>query len=129
MLRPAWIGRLSVPALAAPMFAKSNPNLVACRGAGVVGAFAALRRRGSGGYEARLGAIETRLADFPDTAGLCRRLARDYAETRKGLRWAAAEHHAACVEMKGRGATLSPLPPESRRQHHCRQTLPPAKRN
>jgi nitronate monooxygenase len=56
-------GRLRLPAIAAPMFLCSGPDLVveACRG-GVIGTFPALNQRSSEGYEAWLEEIETRLA-------------------------------------------------------------------
>lgn len=55
-------GRLAVPAVAAPMFLVSNPDLVieACR-AGIVGTFPALNQRSSAGYEAWLVEIRERL--------------------------------------------------------------------
>src|ERR1044072_2982859 len=48
-------GRLAIPAVAAPMFLVSNPDLVveACR-AGIIGTFPALNRRSSAKYEAWL---------------------------------------------------------------------------
>ena len=55
-------GRLTVPAIAAPMFLVSGPDLVveACR-SGVVGTFPALNQRSSEGYEAWLTEIKARL--------------------------------------------------------------------
>ena len=55
-------GRLSIPAVAAPMFLVSNPDLVveACR-AGIIGTFPALNRRSSADYEAWLVEIRERL--------------------------------------------------------------------
>ena len=55
-------GRLSIPAVAAPMFLVSNPDLVveACR-AGIVGTFPALNNRSSEDYEAWLAEIRERL--------------------------------------------------------------------
>jgi nitronate monooxygenase len=55
-------GRLSIPAVAAPMFLVSNPDLVveACR-AGIIGTFPALNRRSSTDYEAWLVEIRERL--------------------------------------------------------------------
>jgi len=55
-------GRLSIPAVAAPMFLVSNPDLVveACR-AGIVGTFPALNNRSSDAYEAWLVEIRERL--------------------------------------------------------------------
>ena len=55
-------GRLTIPAVAAPMFLVSNPDLVveACR-AGIIGTFPALNRRSSADYEAWLVEIRERL--------------------------------------------------------------------
>jgi len=62
-------GRLAVPAIAAPMFLVSGPDLVVetCK-AGVVGSFPALNQRDSAGYAAWLEEIGTRLADAPGAA-------------------------------------------------------------
>lgn len=61
-------GRLRVPAVAAPMFLVSNPDLVVetCRG-GVVGTFPALNRRSTDDYDAWLDEVAGRLgpADAP----------------------------------------------------------------
>lgn len=61
-LPPSLAGRLALPAVAAPMFLVSGPDLVveACR-AGVLGTFPALNQRSSEGFEAWLDEIETRL--------------------------------------------------------------------
>ena len=55
-------GRLKIPAVAAPMFLVSGPDLVveACR-AGVIGTFPALNQRTGEGFEAWLDEIEARL--------------------------------------------------------------------
>ena len=55
-------GRLAIPAVAAPMFLVSNPDLVveACR-AGIIGTFPALNRRSSADYETWLVEIRERL--------------------------------------------------------------------
>jgi nitronate monooxygenase len=57
-----WRERLAIPAIAAPMFLVSGPDLVveACR-CGVIGTFPALNQRSSEGYEAWLTEIEERL--------------------------------------------------------------------
>jgi nitronate monooxygenase len=57
-----WRNRLAVPAIAAPMFLVSGPDLVveACR-SGVVGTFPALNQRTSKGYDEWLSEIEARL--------------------------------------------------------------------
>lgn len=62
-LPKALEGRLSLPAIAAPMFLCSGPDLVVetCR-SGVIGAFPALNQRSTVGYREWLGEIETRLA-------------------------------------------------------------------
>jgi len=55
-------GRLSIPAVAAPMFLVSNPDLVVeCCRAGILGTFPALNQRSSEAYEAWLVEIEERL--------------------------------------------------------------------
>lgn len=47
----SWKGRVRVPAIAAPMFLVSNPQLVAaCCKAGVVGTFPALNQRSTAGF-------------------------------------------------------------------------------
>jgi nitronate monooxygenase len=57
-----WQDRLAVPAIAAPMFLISGPDLVveACR-SGVIGTFPALNQRTSEGYGSWLSEIEARL--------------------------------------------------------------------
>jgi len=65
-----WHGRLALPAIAAPMFTVSNPDLVVeCCRSGVIGAFPALNQRDSVGYAAWLGEIETRLTRHEDESG------------------------------------------------------------
>jgi nitronate monooxygenase len=60
-------GRLRVPAVAAPMFLVSGPDLVVeCCRAGVLGTFPALNERTSLGFEAWLATIEQRLAGSED---------------------------------------------------------------
>jgi nitronate monooxygenase len=55
-------GRLAIPAVAAPMFLVSNPDLVVeCCRAGIIGTFPALNRRSSADYEAWLVEIRERL--------------------------------------------------------------------
>ena len=55
-------GRLAIPAVAAPMFLVSNPDLVVeCCRAGIVGTFPALNNRTSESYEAWLVEIRERL--------------------------------------------------------------------
>jgi len=62
-LPEAFHGRLAIPAIAAPMFLASGPDLVVevCR-SGLVGTFPALNQRTSAGYEAWLEEIAGRLA-------------------------------------------------------------------
>lgn len=63
MTIPAHIAsRLAVPAIAAPMFLVSGPDLVVetCRG-GIVGTFPALNQRTTAGFDAWCGEIEDRL--------------------------------------------------------------------
>jgi len=61
-LPAAWKDRLTVPAIAAPMFLVSGPDLVVetCR-AGLIGTFPALNQRTSEGYEDWLDEIQERL--------------------------------------------------------------------
>lgn len=64
MTIPAHLAaRLAVPAIAAPMFLVSGPDLVVetCRG-GVIGTFPALNQRTTAGFDDWCGAIEDRLA-------------------------------------------------------------------
>jgi nitronate monooxygenase len=62
-----WRHRLSAPAIAAPMFMMSNPDLVvACCNAGIIGTFPALNQRDSAGYAAWLDEIVDRIE--PDSA-------------------------------------------------------------
>jgi nitronate monooxygenase len=65
----AFEGRLRLPAIAAPMFLTSGPDLVVevCR-SGLVGTFPALNQRSSDGYAGWLAEIEGRLAALPDAA-------------------------------------------------------------
>src|SRR5664279_2724823 len=57
------VGRLRIPAVAAPLFLVSGPELVIeCCRAGVLGTFPALNERTSLGFEAWLTTIEERLA-------------------------------------------------------------------
>ncbi len=69
-LPPVFEGRLTVPAIAAPMFLVSGPDLVveACR-ARVVGTFPALNQRTNEGYAAWLTEIEDRLAAAESASG------------------------------------------------------------
>jgi nitronate monooxygenase len=61
-LPASFEGRLAVPAIAAPMFLVSGPDLVVeCCRSGVVGTFPALNQRTTEGFEDWLVEIETRL--------------------------------------------------------------------
>ncbi len=66
---PSIFENLRVPAVAAPMFLVSGPDLVVetCR-SGVVGTFPALNQRSSEGYDAWLTEIERRLSAFKSPA-------------------------------------------------------------
>ena len=66
---PPNFENLRVPAVAAPMFLVSGPDLVVetCR-SGVVGTFPALNQRSSEGYDAWLTEIEQRLSAFDNPA-------------------------------------------------------------
>ncbi len=69
-LPAAFEGRLAVPAIAAPMFLVSGPDLVveACR-SGVLGSFPALNQRTTEGFEDWLVEIEGRLDGVNQTDG------------------------------------------------------------
>lgn len=70
MTIPAALARnLRLPAIAAPMFLTSGPDLVVevCR-SGVIGAFPALNQRTSSGFESWLDEILDRLAAYEDAA-------------------------------------------------------------
>lgn len=69
MAMPALFRRLRLPAIAAPMFLTSGPDLVVevCR-SGAVGTFPALNQRSTEGFVAWLDAIEARLSDCPEAA-------------------------------------------------------------
>jgi nitronate monooxygenase len=63
-LPPQFAARLRVPAVAAPMFLVSGPDLVVeCCRAGILGTFPALNERTSLGFEGWIETIEERLAD------------------------------------------------------------------
>jgi nitronate monooxygenase len=64
-----WTNRLTIPAIAAPMFLVSGPDLVVetCR-SGLLGTFPALNQRTSEGYAAWLDEIQQRLAEIPAAA-------------------------------------------------------------
>lgn len=67
-LPAAFAGRLAIPAIVAPMFLVSGPDLVvACCEAGLVGTFPALNQRSSEGFAHWLDEIEARL-DGTDAA-------------------------------------------------------------
>lgn len=66
---PQLAGRLAIPAIVAPMFLVSGPDLVVeCCRAGLLGTFPALNQRTGEGFEAWLDEIEGRLADAPGAA-------------------------------------------------------------
>ncbi len=68
-LPPEWIARLALPAIAAPMFLVSGPDLVlACCKAGVIGSFPAPNARGIDDLEAWLKRIAGELAGAPGAA-------------------------------------------------------------
>ena len=66
---PSFAGRLALPAVAAPLFLVSGPDLVVetCK-AGVVGTFPALNRRSTEGLSGWLAEIAERLAPHPGAA-------------------------------------------------------------
>lgn len=68
--KPDFIKELSLPAIAAPMFLISGPQLVIeCCKNGIVGTFPALNQRTSAGFEEWLIVIKTALQDFEDETG------------------------------------------------------------
>ena len=70
-------GRLAIPAVAAPMFLVSNPDLVVeCCRAGIVGTFPALNNRTSESYEAWLVEIRERLDRIERDTGRALRAVR-----------------------------------------------------
>lgn len=70
MSKAAFITDLSLPAIAAPMFLISGPQLVIeCCKQGIVGTFPALNQRTSEGFEEWLVEIKTTLADYEKETG------------------------------------------------------------
>ena len=70
MIPHAFESRLSLPAVAAPMFLISSPDLVVeCCSNGVIGSFPALNQRSSEGFEKWLLDIEARLQAFEQASG------------------------------------------------------------
>ena len=70
MSTPSFIKKLSIPAIAAPMFLISGPKLVIeCCKNGIVGTFPALNQRTSEGFEEWLIEIKTALSDFEKETG------------------------------------------------------------
>ena len=68
--KPSFIKKLSLPAIAAPMFLISGPQLVIeCCKSGIVGTFPALNQRTSEGFEEWLIEIKTELKKFEDETG------------------------------------------------------------
>lgn len=68
--KPAFIKKLSLPAIAAPMFLISGPKLVIeCCKKGIIGTFPALNQRTSEGFEEWLIQINTELANFEEETG------------------------------------------------------------
>lgn len=69
-LKPDFIKDLSLPAIAAPMFLISGPNLVIeCCKNGIVGTFPALNQRTSDGFEEWLIEIKSELKKFESATG------------------------------------------------------------
>lgn len=70
MSKPTFINQLSLPAIAAPMFLISGPELViSCCKNGIVGTFPALNQRTSEGFEAWVIEIKESLAAFENETG------------------------------------------------------------
>ena len=69
-MKPSFIKELSLPAIAAPMFLISGPQLVIeCCKNGIVGTFPALNQRTSEGFEEWLIEIKTALREFEAETG------------------------------------------------------------
>ncbi|TXD57032.1 nitronate monooxygenase [Polaribacter sp. IC066] len=69
-MKPSFIKNLTLPAIAAPMFLISGPQLVIeCCKNGIVGTFPALNQRSSEGFEEWLLEIKAALADFEKETG------------------------------------------------------------
>ena len=69
--KPSFIKELSLPAIAAPMFLISGPQLVIeCCKNGIIGTFPALNQRTSEGFEEWLIQIKTELDAFEDKTGV-----------------------------------------------------------
>lgn len=70
MSKASFISQLSLPAIAAPMFLISGPQLVIeCCKHGIVGTFPALNQRTSEGFEEWIIEIKTALSDFENKTG------------------------------------------------------------
>lgn len=70
MPKPAFISDLSIPAVAAPMFLISGPDLVTeCCKNGIVGTFPALNQRTSEGFEQWLNDINQQLTEHEQKTG------------------------------------------------------------
>ena len=70
MSKPKFINELSIPAVAAPMFLISGPELVIeCCKNGIVGTFPALNQRTSEGFEEWLIQIKSELDEFEKETG------------------------------------------------------------
>lgn len=68
--KPSFIKELSLPAIAAPLFLISGPQLVIeCCKNGIIGTFPALNQRTSEGFEEWLIQIKTELANFEEKTG------------------------------------------------------------
>ncbi len=69
---PAWEGRLSAPAIAAPMFLVSNASLtVECCRAGIIGTAPALNQRDNAGFEAYLNTVEDQIGRIEAAGQVC----------------------------------------------------------
>src|SRR5210317_2624022 len=69
-MKPSFINDLSLPAVAAPMFLISGPQLViACCKNGIVGSFPALNQRTTEGFEQWVVQIKEALAAFEEETG------------------------------------------------------------
>lgn len=99
-------GRLALPAIAAPMFLVSGPELVlaACK-AGIVGGFPALNQRTSDGFDAWLAEIEAKLG--PTDAPYAVNLIVHHTNPRVEADLAICERHRVPIVITSLGAVAS----------------------
>lgn len=105
MTLPKPLDRLRLPAIVAPMFLTSTPDLVvaACK-SGLMGAVPALNQRTSEAFEAWLTEIEDRLADTPEAAPHAVNLIVHRSNPRLGADLEIVVRHKVPVVITGFGA-------------------------